>query len=130
MLGLKGAFSAMLPLVLLSSFIHSLLLLPYMLRSSSSFQFFLFSLSLLFWSLHLSTALRTLQRSGGPAFISQNKSISFPLRFTLPLKERRRKKEDSVASVAIGKKELSSPLPKGSALRVFDGESVAQSDAL
>lgn len=35
-----------------------------------------------------------------------------------------------MASVAIGKKELSSPLPKGSALRVFDGESVAQSDAL
>lgn len=43
-------------------------------------------------------------------------------------REKERKK-DSVASVATGKKGLSPPLPKGSALRVFDGESVAQSDA-
>lgn len=35
-----------------------------------------------------------------------------------------------MASVATGKKELSPPLPKGLALRVFDGESVAHSGAL
>lgn len=102
-----------------------------MLRSSSSFQFSLTSPLSLSCSGHfICPLLCTLCKEvvDVRSFHKIN-PISFPLRFTLPLKERR-KKEDSVASVAIGKKELSSPLPKGSALRVFDGECVAQSDAL
>lgn len=105
-----------------------------MLRSGS-FQFFLSSFCSVLVTFHYLSTLRcalcekVAVDSRSFHKVNPFKFLSASLFCLHKRGEREKEKKDSVASVATGKKGLSPPLPKGSALRVFDGESVAQSDA-